>query len=252
MQLTDRRTEERITRVIESIQQNIGESITIDDMARIAMFSKFHFSRVFQRATGISPGRFLSAVRLQEAKRLLLTTSLSVTDIGQQVGYTSGGTFSTRFKKCVGLSPSDYRRLGGTAPHIADAPPRPRHRASMHGQVRVSGEITGELGTVFVGLFPEPIPQGAPVRCTVLSRPGPYRLDNVPLGQWYLLAQSVRPGREECVDERPAVAVHGPVAIDAVQGSRAMDVRLRPMQILDPPVLMALSDARRSALRRAS
>jgi AraC family transcriptional regulator len=83
----DQQTEQNIQRVIDSIYENISERITIDDMARTAMFSKFHFTRLFQRMTGVSPGRFLSAVRLQEAKKLLLYTGLSVTEISHRVGY---------------------------------------------------------------------------------------------------------------------------------------------------------------------
>ncbi|MFD0592037.1 helix-turn-helix domain-containing protein [Catellatospora coxensis] len=80
------------------------------------MFSKFHFSRMFQRVTGLSPGRFLSALRLQQAKQLLVTTSFNVSDISLRVGYTSVGTFSTRFTRSVGLSPTIYRRRHGITP----------------------------------------------------------------------------------------------------------------------------------------
>ena len=57
-----------VQRVIEAMRANLGEELTVEEMARTAMFSKFHFSRVFQRVTGISPGRFLAAMRLQKAK----------------------------------------------------------------------------------------------------------------------------------------------------------------------------------------
>lgn len=107
----ERTVEQAVRHVIESWRDKLSESITIDAMARTAMFSKFHFSRQFQRTTGVSPGRFLSAVRLEEAKRLLASTSMSVTEISHQVGYTSVGTFSSRFRSCVGLSPTLYRQL---------------------------------------------------------------------------------------------------------------------------------------------
>src|SRR2546421_9296103 len=109
-----------VERAIETMQQNRGERLTIDDMARSAMFSKFHFSRVFQRVTGVSPGRFLSAMRLEEAKRLLVSTSFTVSDISHRVGYNSVGTFSARFRSNVGVSPSTYRQLGGVTPQGAD------------------------------------------------------------------------------------------------------------------------------------
>src|ERR1043165_8139811 len=91
-------------RATATMRSNLGDSLAIDDLARSAMFSKFHFSRVFQRVTGVSPGRFLSAMRLEEAKRLLVSTSFTVADISHRVGYNSVGTFSSRFRSSVGVS----------------------------------------------------------------------------------------------------------------------------------------------------
>lgn len=246
-------SEQGVQRAIDSIYRNIGEQITIDDMARTAMFSKFHFTRLFQRATGVSPGRFLSAVRLQEAKKLLLSTSLSVADISHQVGYNSVGTFSSRFKRSVGLSPTAYRELGGYAPRIpSDVKRNGSRTAIVHGRVNTrAGEDGG--GTVFMGLFPDTIPQGVPARCTVLERPGPFKLEQVPEGTWYLLVQSVRSGDEEILGLKPpTVAAHGPFRVrqNAVVGP--VEVQLRPMRVMDPPVLLALLDARRVALSAAA
>jgi AraC-like DNA-binding protein len=98
-----------IDEVIKDIYARFNEPITIDDMARAAICSRFHFTRMFQRATGVPPGQFLSAVRIHEAKRLLLSTSLTVKEITARVGYSSVSTFSAKFKETVGLSPSAYR-----------------------------------------------------------------------------------------------------------------------------------------------
>ena len=56
-----------VLRAIEEMQDRLGDQLTVDDLARAAMFSKFHFTRMFQRVTGVSPGRFLSALRLQQS-----------------------------------------------------------------------------------------------------------------------------------------------------------------------------------------
>jgi AraC family transcriptional regulator len=104
--------------VIRHIYARFSEPITIDDMARSAMYSRFHFSRVFREVTGVSPGQFLTTVRIQEAKRLLLTTPLTVKEITVRVGYSSVGTFSAKFKDVVGMSPTAYRDC---APHVAPA-----------------------------------------------------------------------------------------------------------------------------------
>src|SRR5271168_2482578 len=57
------------------MRENYSEPLSLADIARSAMLSRFHFSRVFREATGVSPGRFLSAVRIYEAKRMLASTS---------------------------------------------------------------------------------------------------------------------------------------------------------------------------------
>ena len=61
-----------VRRVIAEMHQNLGKQFSVDEMARTALLSKYHFCRVFHRVTGVSPGRFLSAIRFQRAKHLLL------------------------------------------------------------------------------------------------------------------------------------------------------------------------------------
>ncbi|MEV0001808.1 AraC family transcriptional regulator [Micromonospora sp. NPDC050980] len=247
--MTDQ-AEEAVERVIKTIRSNLGEPLTIDDMAKAALFSKFHFSRLFQRVTGISPGRFLSAVRLAEAKKLLVNSSMNVAEISLRVGYTSVGTFSTRFTRSVGLSPTSFRRLGGHVTHIPQQPP-----ASAGGNLR--GRVTHRdghaAGTVFLGLFPNRIPEGRPVRCTILDGPRNFRLDHVPEGTWHLLAQSVAVSPEEAVtgvfdgEGQLCVGSYGPVTVRRGEVVRA-NLRLHPVRSLDPPVLLALLDVRRTAL----
>ncbi len=86
-------------------------------LADVACLSAFHFSRVFRAVTGIPPGQFLAVLRLELAKRLLLTSDLPVTDICSAVGYTSVGTFTSQFTELVGMTPIHLRRL----PSAADA-----------------------------------------------------------------------------------------------------------------------------------
>lgn len=242
--------EKAVQRAIATMRDNLGEQITVDDMARAAMFSKFHFTRVFQRVTGLSPARFLAALRLEQAKRLLVSTSLKVADISLRVGYSSVGTFSSRFTKSVGLSPAEYRRLGGYIPQIAVDESR---RLAGLATTVVQGEVWPHRGDrqalVFVGLFPDRIPEGRPARCAILAGPGPYRLDHVPPGTWYVMAyslatQRVELGRPPIADETSWVGIHGPLTIGSDTNTRVVDLRLRPMHTLDPPVLLALLDVR--------
>jgi AraC-like DNA-binding protein len=239
------------------MRENLGEPFTIDDMARKAMFSKFHFCRIFRQVTGVSPGRFLSALRLQEAKRLLLSTEWSVADISNRVGYTSVGTFSSRFKFSVCVSPTTYRQCGGFTPR----PEAGNHRKPAGPlPTTVQGEIlpppAGDVGLTFVGLFPNRIPQGTPVRCAILPGPGSYLLSDVPDGTWHVLAQAFAPGPHDGpghqLRDNPFVGAHGPITIRRDTSMLAINLRLRPMRVLDPPVLVALPDVRPAALAAAA
>ncbi|SFK98435.1 transcriptional regulator, AraC family [Streptosporangium canum] len=239
--------EQAVLRVVESMNDNLGDQITIDDMARTAMFSKFHFSRVFQRVTGLSPGRFLSAVRLREAKRLLTSTSLTVTDISHRVGYSSVGTFSSRFTSSVGVSPSKYRQLETVMPQLLTDD---RRVLAGTATMTIRGDISSPLKDrpIFAGLFPDRILEGRPIRYTILRQPGPYVLEDVPEGQWHLIAQSAAAGSEDAVnhppggDEALCIGRHGPITVQPGTDTELADVQLKPMRTLDPPVLLALRD----------
>src|SRR5438094_5068718 len=99
-----------VEHAIQTMHTHLHEALTLEDLAAVAYLSPSHFHRVFCRLIGIAPGEFLSALRFQAARRLLLTTSLSVTDICFEVGYTSIGSFTSRFTHLVGLSPRLLRQ----------------------------------------------------------------------------------------------------------------------------------------------
>ncbi|UQX05484.1 AraC family transcriptional regulator (plasmid) [Streptomyces sp. RerS4] len=243
--MTTNTIEHAVRRVIHYMHVNLSQDLTIDDMARTAMFSKFHFTRFFREVTGTSPGRFLSALRIQEAKRLLIHTEFSVADIGSQVGYSSIGTFSSRFKACVGLSPSAYRELGGVLTKM----PQPAAQSSAVAQrLTLRGRVVAEQpaaeGPVFVGLFPSRVPQGRPVRWAALGRPGPFELRDVPNGTWHLLVHSLQYGHEGSADGPAdpgvlAVGRYGPITVHPGALLLPAEVVLRPVDVLDPPVLLA-------------
>ncbi|MEV4676837.1 helix-turn-helix domain-containing protein [Actinomadura sp. NPDC049382] len=236
----DDRTEQAVRRVIDAMRQNLGERITIDDMARIAMFSKFHFCRVFRESTGMSPVRFFYALRLAEAKQLLVGTSLSIADIGTRVGYASTGTFSSRFKSTVGVPPSVYRATGGDAVRAADA----LRRRARTGHTTIRGAVScrdaWHGGPVFVGLFREAVPTGLPARCSILPAPGAFALTHVMPGRWHVLAYSPAPGPDGAAEDA-LVGAAGPLMIRHGTAVRTAEVRLRPLSPYDPPVLLALT-----------
>lgn len=104
-----------VERVVSVMRQRLNRNFSLAEMATVAGVSPFHFSRIFRQVTGVSPGRFHAALRLEAAERLLVTTRLSVTEICFEVGYSSLGTFVRRFTDEKGLSPRQLRRSAGSA-----------------------------------------------------------------------------------------------------------------------------------------
>ena len=111
-----------VERVIRMMHDRLDEPLTLQEMSRIAYISPCHFNRTFRQITGIPPNQYFYALRLETAKRLLLTTNTSVTDVCFDVGYNSLGTFIRRFTGLVGLSPSRFRSL---ARHASESFPMP-------------------------------------------------------------------------------------------------------------------------------
>jgi AraC-like DNA-binding protein len=100
-----------VERALTFMRQNVNEPIVLHDLADAAYLSPFHLTRLFRVATGASPGAFLAALKLADAKRLLLTTDMPVAEVCFAVGYRALGTFTSRFTRLVGVPPRQLRRL---------------------------------------------------------------------------------------------------------------------------------------------
>jgi AraC-like DNA-binding protein len=82
----------------------------LDVAAREACISPFHFHRLFSRTYGQTPHEFATERRIERARRMLLEGDESVTEVCFDVGYSSLGTFSSKFLRHVGCTPSEFRR----------------------------------------------------------------------------------------------------------------------------------------------
>ncbi|PVE10281.1 helix-turn-helix domain-containing protein [Streptomyces scopuliridis] len=187
-----------IESVVEVIRDRYDEDLSLCALADMARLSSFHMSRIFRQETGLPPTRFLSAVRQEVAKRKLLCTSDRVADISVQVGYSSLGSFTTRFTKSVGVPPGRFRRLAQlgqtaidfTAGMMDDAP---FAYGSFRGRVYRSDGLDDE--PVFVAAIPPLARYERPSRCCRTEfGTGGWNIEYVPEGPWHIQAVSRRCG----------------------------------------------------------
>jgi AraC family transcriptional regulator len=243
---------EAVERAIMAMRRRWDEPLTLQVMADIALLSRFHFNRVFRIVTGVPPRKFLSALRIEAAKRLLVTTQFTVSDVCFGVGYNSLGSFSRDFTRFVGLSPRNLRRLaeGATALSLQGLPAHDPHQChdtppgtGFAGRVFAPDEFVGHI---FMGLFTTAIPQGRPVSCTLLDSPGSYRIANVPNGTYHLFAAAFPQSEDPLVYLLPdwtnvyVGASHDQLHVSEGTVNGDADLALRKLRLTDPPILVAL------------
>ena len=100
----------RLCRARDMLREVHDRPLTLDEVAREAAMSRFHFIRQFHALFGDTPHQFRIQAQLDRAKHLLVLSDYSVTDVCMEVGFSSLGSFSDLFARRVGTPPSVYRR----------------------------------------------------------------------------------------------------------------------------------------------
>jgi AraC-like DNA-binding protein len=98
-----------LRRARDHMDRHYEQPLDLDQVARVAHVSKYHFARRFDAVYGETPIRYLTRRRIERAQDLLRSANLTVTEICMAVGFTSLGSFSSRFTALVGESPTAYR-----------------------------------------------------------------------------------------------------------------------------------------------
>ena len=122
-----------LRRARDLIDREYDRPLTVAALARAALMSPAHFSRSFREAYGETPYSYLMTRRVEKAKALLRRGDLTVTEVCFAVGCTSLGSFSARFTKLAGETPTSYRaqdhdRLGGLPGCLVKEIARPRRK----------------------------------------------------------------------------------------------------------------------------
>lgn len=99
-----------VRRIEEYVRENLSQPISLEELSEIAGLSKRHFLRSFQASVGMTPYKYVLALRIAEAKRQLSETSNSITDVALATGFGHAQHFSTSFRNAAGETPSSYRQ----------------------------------------------------------------------------------------------------------------------------------------------
>jgi YesN/AraC family two-component response regulator len=103
-----------ISRAKEFITEHQAEDISLGQVAKAVNTSTFYFCKMFKKATGLNFTNYLSRIRIERAKNLLLNPNLRVSEIAFEVGFQSLTHFNRVFKRIIGQSPTEYRhKLAG-------------------------------------------------------------------------------------------------------------------------------------------
>ena len=100
----------KLRRAIAFMAARLDQPFDLNSLAHAVGMSEFHFSRLFKKATGLSPSLYFIRQRVAKAQQLLQETDTSIIQIGMTVGYSSPSHFAQIFRRETGLSPTDYRR----------------------------------------------------------------------------------------------------------------------------------------------
>ena len=101
--------EQAVQSTIEFMKSNLGETISIEDVAEAVHCSRAKLFEVFKESTGMTPNDYWQRLRIDRAQQLLANSNMSITTVAMECGFSTSQYFSTVFRKYAGVSPSDYR-----------------------------------------------------------------------------------------------------------------------------------------------
>jgi AraC-like DNA-binding protein len=129
-----------LRRARDHADRHYAEPLDLEALAAVAGISKYHFQRLFTATYGLSPAAYLSQRRVERAQDLLRATNLTVTEVCHAVGFSSLGSFSSRFRELVGETPSEFQRRWA----VTGAPRIPGCFVLMWGLAERRGRATQE------------------------------------------------------------------------------------------------------------
>lgn len=106
----EKKMPDSVARTISYIQENFQHSISVEDLAKRASYSVYHFTKLFKKYTGQSPYRYILMTRLRSAQQMLLSTDLSIEEVSRFNNFSSCSRFIAFFTEAFGMTPLQYRK----------------------------------------------------------------------------------------------------------------------------------------------
>lgn len=235
---------------INYMKYHMDEEITSEQLAAYVGYSPSHFTRVFKSITGISPRHYLSALRIESGKSNLLKAPSLLVKVLLSIGFRSAGSFNTRFKENVGVTPQKFRNMSNALSSYMNQYEN-QELVVNTSDLNTSQKICCHIevpdsfrGMIFVGLFPRPIPDQRPITGTALNRKNRTCIfTNVPDGTYYVLVAgipwSLNPKDYFLLDH----SLRGifPSAIHVTEKTDiTVTIKLRAPLPFDPPIVVNL------------
>lgn len=236
------------------IRSHLHQNPTPAEIAAHFGISRFVLSRRFRAETGLSLREYLAALKIEQGIEPLVAGD-SIIDSQLEAGHASSGTFSRLFRRHTGFSPREYRRQtaeftqtleGELADSRLNAVPYRRFRGKTHRlpyPVEICIENRSPRGVVFVGLYHEPIPRGAPAQGWAVFRGSRLLIREMPAGAYYLLACEIVPAGNPLdyfrLDHCLRALRHEALVFPPEQ-PETYTLTLRPLQPDDPPITVNL------------
>ena len=113
--------DERIASVLDHIEDDLSQDLSLSELASMACMSPGHFHKVFRSETGYTPFKFIEELKMNKAYQVILTGTAKVHELGLDFGYHDYETFSRTFKKHFAIAPDDLRAIAGKMRSITDS-----------------------------------------------------------------------------------------------------------------------------------
>ncbi|SES99014.1 AraC-type DNA-binding protein [Oceanobacillus limi] len=235
-------------KAIEYMKKNIDQEITSEELAGFVGYSAYHFNRIFKEVTGVPPRQYLTALRIEAGKQILVNSSSSILKALLHVGFRSIGSFSSKFKQLVGISPKKFQTTISELHQFVnkyDFPLESNADPNDSPYITCYLDVPSDFkGILFIGLFPRPIPDQHPIIGTALRyNETTCTFSNVPTGSYYVLAaalsKSMNPKNYFVLDNALRGKADQPIHVQENTYS-SVRITLREPLPYDPPILVNL------------